>query len=227
MPRKVLDAALLHIFATRQSILVSLAYNHSCAECAVCDGLPTYPQNLLNSGYLTEEDCACGHAGALDRFTPEPYALFPVTWPFSAQDLLNSGYLTEVDSFSKMLHGVAALLPDLTQAVPYWVDDASVRESLQASAPSPDRSDAGCAAGSGQDRGPVTTDEDRAGREGEHSFGFVCLTGQQACAPAWIALTPGAKGLRSGFMLAMLGAHHRNTQFPTHKARSVAGRELI
>ena len=65
-----------------------------------------------------------------------------------AQDLLNSGYLTEVDSFSKMLHGVAALLPDLTQAVPYWVDDASVRESLQASAPSPDRSDAGCGSGS-------------------------------------------------------------------------------
>ena len=62
----------------------------------------------------------------------------------STQDLLNSGYLTEVDSFSKMLHGVAALLPDLAQAVPYWVDDASVRESLQACAPSPDRSDAGC-----------------------------------------------------------------------------------
>ena len=60
-----------------------------------------------------------------------------------AQDLLNSGYLTEVDSFSKMLHGVAALVPDLAQAVPYWIDDASVRESLQACAPSPDRSDAG------------------------------------------------------------------------------------
>jgi SPX domain protein involved in polyphosphate accumulation len=42
-----------------------------------------------------------------------------------------------------MLHGVAALLPDLAQAVPYWIDDASVRESLQACAPSPDRSDAG------------------------------------------------------------------------------------
>ena len=56
------------------------------------------------------------------------------------QELLNSGYLTEVDSFSKLLHGCAALLPDLAQAVPFWIDDVSVRESLLACSPSPERS---------------------------------------------------------------------------------------
>ncbi len=41
-----------------------------------------------------------------------PIPITRVLWP---QDLFKSGYLTEVDSFSKMLHGVAALLPDQTQ----------------------------------------------------------------------------------------------------------------
>jgi SPX domain protein involved in polyphosphate accumulation len=45
-----------------------------------------------------------------------------------------------VDSFSKLLHGCAALLPDLAQAVPFWIDDVSVRESLLACSPSPERS---------------------------------------------------------------------------------------
>ena len=52
-------------------------------------------------------------------------------------DLLESGYLTEVHKFSKFMHGSATLLPDLVQAVPYWVDDESVRPSMLASAPVP------------------------------------------------------------------------------------------
>ena len=39
--------------------------------------------------------------------------------------------------FSKFIHGSATLLPDLVQAVPYWVDDESVRPSMLQSAPAP------------------------------------------------------------------------------------------
>ena len=52
--------------------------------------------------------------------------------------------MTDVYAFSKMLHGVATLLPDSLQAVPYWVDDESVRASMAASGPSPPRSIEGC-----------------------------------------------------------------------------------
>lgn len=50
-------------------------------------------------------------------------------------DLVDSGLLTEVHKFSKFLHGTAALFPDMVQAVPYWVDDESVRASMLMSAP--------------------------------------------------------------------------------------------
>ncbi|EIE21857.1 hypothetical protein COCSUDRAFT_47964 [Coccomyxa subellipsoidea C-169] len=70
------------------------------------------------------------------------------TAPEWVQDLLDSGYLTEarpcvpalkwgsvrvfeqVHKFSKFIHGTATLLPELVQAVPYWVDDESVRPSM-------------------------------------------------------------------------------------------------
>ena len=39
--------------------------------------------------------------------------------------------------FSKFIHGTATLLPELVQAVPYWVDDESVRPSMLQSAPQP------------------------------------------------------------------------------------------
>ena len=45
-------------------------------------------------------------------------------------ELLNSGMLYEVHKFSKFIHGCAALLPEYVRAVPYWVDDASIRDSL-------------------------------------------------------------------------------------------------
>mmetsp|Transcript_6084 Transcript_6084/g.17418 ORF Transcript_6084/g.17418 Transcript_6084/m.17418 type:complete len:754 (-) Transcript_6084:271-2532(-) len=61
----------------------------------------------------------------------------PPAW---LEELSESGYVTDVYAFSKMLHGVATLLPDSLQAVPYWVDDESVRASMAASGPSPPRS---------------------------------------------------------------------------------------
>jgi len=45
-------------------------------------------------------------------------------------DLQNSGMLYEVHKFSKFIHGCAVLLPEYVRSVPYWVDDASVRESI-------------------------------------------------------------------------------------------------
>ncbi len=41
----------------------------------------------------------------------------------------------QVHKFSKFIHGTATLLPELVQAVPYWVDDESVRPSMLQSAP--------------------------------------------------------------------------------------------
>ncbi|GLC44294.1 hypothetical protein PLESTB_000761900 [Pleodorina starrii] len=57
--------------------------------------------------------------------------------PAWVQELLDSGYLTEVHKFSKFIHGSATLFPGDVRAVPYWVDDESVRASMLASAPSP------------------------------------------------------------------------------------------
>jgi len=45
-------------------------------------------------------------------------------------DLQSSGLLYEVHKYSKFIHGCAALLPDEVRAVPYWIDDASIRDSL-------------------------------------------------------------------------------------------------
>ncbi|KAL4855568.1 Vacuolar transporter chaperone 4 [Chlorella vulgaris] len=50
-------------------------------------------------------------------------------------ELVDSGLLTEVHKFSKFIHGTATLFPDMVQAVPYWVDDESVRASMLMSAP--------------------------------------------------------------------------------------------
>lgn len=54
------------------------------------------------------------------------------TW---VQDLVASGLLDEVNSFSKHLHGITTLFPDMVQSVPYWVDRESVRASMLSSAP--------------------------------------------------------------------------------------------
>jgi hypothetical protein len=50
---------------------------------------------------------------------------------------LSSLVVWQVHKFSKFIHGTATLLPELVQAVPYWVDDESVRPSMLNSAPQP------------------------------------------------------------------------------------------
>jgi SPX domain protein involved in polyphosphate accumulation len=55
--------------------------------------------------------------------------------PEWVQSLQGSGLITEVHKMSKFIHGTAVLFPELVQAVPYWIDDESVRDSIRASAP--------------------------------------------------------------------------------------------
>eukprot|EP00804_Cyclotella_cryptica_P028919 CCRYP_008471-RA/>CCRYP_008471-RA protein AED:0.27 eAED:0.27 QI:0/0.66/0.5/1/0.66/0.5/4/208/694 len=45
-------------------------------------------------------------------------------------DLQNSGMLYEVHKFSKFIHGCAVLMPEYVRSVPYWIDDASIRNSI-------------------------------------------------------------------------------------------------
>ena len=54
--------------------------------------------------------------------------------PSWVTDLVNSGALTEVHKFSKFMHGCAVLFPDVAHEVPYWVDDVSLRQSIQSAA---------------------------------------------------------------------------------------------
>lgn len=58
----------------------------------------------------------------------------PPEW---VQGLMTSGLITEVHKMSKFIHGGAVLFPELVQAVPYWIDDESIRDSIKASAPAP------------------------------------------------------------------------------------------
>lgn len=51
--------------------------------------------------------------------------------PAWVSDLLESGMLMEVHKFSKFIHGCAVLLPDEIRSVPYWIDDASLAESIK------------------------------------------------------------------------------------------------
>lgn len=54
--------------------------------------------------------------------------------PDWVQDLMTSGLITEIHKMSKFIHGTAVLFPELVQAVPYWIDDESIRDSIAASA---------------------------------------------------------------------------------------------
>ncbi len=58
----------------------------------------------------------------------------PPEW---VQNMMNSGLITEVHKMSKFIHGTAVLFPELVQAVPYWIDDESIRDSIVASGPDP------------------------------------------------------------------------------------------
>mmetsp|Transcript_9807 Transcript_9807/g.11725 ORF Transcript_9807/g.11725 Transcript_9807/m.11725 type:complete len:386 (+) Transcript_9807:39-1196(+) len=53
--------------------------------------------------------------------------------PQWVSDLQNSGLIYEVHKYSKFIHGCAVLLPEDAQSVPYWIDDASIRNSIIAS----------------------------------------------------------------------------------------------
>jgi hypothetical protein len=56
-----------------------------------------------------------------------------MTAPKWVTDLQNSGMLYECHKYSKYCHGCAVLLPEDVMAVPYWIDDVSLRESIIAS----------------------------------------------------------------------------------------------
>lgn len=91
--------------------------------------------------------------------------------PSWVQELLDSGYLTEVHKFSKFIHGTCTLFPELVQAVPYWVDDESVRASMLASAPVPGAGGngagtSGAGASGGRGRAGADSDEDDEGGGG-------------------------------------------------------------
>lgn len=77
-----------------------------------------------------------------DEITRFPHAVLEVKLQLSGgnmvppkwvTDLQNSGMLYECHKYSKYVHGCAVLLPDDVRSVPYWVDDASLRESIIAS----------------------------------------------------------------------------------------------
>jgi hypothetical protein len=53
-----------------------------------------------------------------------------MTPPKWVTDLQNSGLLYECHKYSKYVHGCAVLLPEDVRAVPYWVDDVSLRQSI-------------------------------------------------------------------------------------------------
>jgi SPX domain protein involved in polyphosphate accumulation len=54
----------------------------------------------------------------------------PPEW---VSDLMESGLVTEVHKMSKFIHGTAVLFPEMVRAVPYWLDDESIRDSILAS----------------------------------------------------------------------------------------------
>jgi SPX domain protein involved in polyphosphate accumulation/uncharacterized membrane protein YidH (DUF202 family) len=53
--------------------------------------------------------------------------------PAWVTELLNSGMLLEVHKFSKFIHGCSVLMPEDVIAVPYWVDDATLQQSISQS----------------------------------------------------------------------------------------------
>jgi len=78
--------------------------------------------------------CCCNSTSVLLEPIPNPEGHIGVL-VLVLQELLESGYLTEVHKFSKFIHGSCTLCPEMVQAVPYWVDDESVRPSMLVSAP--------------------------------------------------------------------------------------------
>lgn len=53
--------------------------------------------------------------------------------PAWVTEMLESGKLLEVHKFSKFIHGGAVLMPEDVRSVPYWIDDATLAESIRVS----------------------------------------------------------------------------------------------
>lgn len=53
--------------------------------------------------------------------------------PAWVRELAASNMLIPVHKFSKFIHGCAVLLPDEVQALPYWIDDPALADSIKAS----------------------------------------------------------------------------------------------
>ena len=77
-----------------------------------------------------------------NEITRFPHAVLEVKLQFSGgtmtppkwvTELQNSGLLYECHKYSKYVHGCCVLLPEDVRSVPYWVDDASLRDSIIAS----------------------------------------------------------------------------------------------
>ena len=106
---------------------------------------------------MVREDCCGYHSTITERWrrderipvkacehTHFPHAILEVKLqgdvdnpPRWVKDMISSGMVTEVYKFSKFIHGSAVLLTELVAAAPYWIDDVSIRASVEASAPSP------------------------------------------------------------------------------------------
>lgn len=77
----------------------------------------------------------------LNEITRFPHAVLEIKLQLEGEDqtppwvteLLNSGMLLEVHKFSKFIHGCAVLLPDDVREVPYWIDDATLSQSISQS----------------------------------------------------------------------------------------------
>jgi hypothetical protein len=50
--------------------------------------------------------------------------------PAWVTELIQSGKLLEVSKFSKFIHGCAVLMPQDVYAVPYWIDDVTLKDSI-------------------------------------------------------------------------------------------------
>lgn len=74
----------------------------------------------------------------LNEITRFPHAVLEVKLqidegsrtPDWVTELIDSGMLMEVHKFSKFIHGCAVLLPEEVRAVPYWIDDVSLKDSI-------------------------------------------------------------------------------------------------
>jgi uncharacterized membrane protein YidH (DUF202 family) len=77
--------------------------------------------------------------------------------------MISSGMVTEVYKFSKFIHGSAVLLTELVAAAPYWIDDVSIRASVEASAPASAKQQRRSSVGGGRGAGRVEDDTSSIG----------------------------------------------------------------